>query len=78
MVKNCFKILETNETEISCVDILTDDFVVFSKTEHKFELFDAKKVLISSLWEALEEINISVSDKIHIQNTMIVRFDKWL
>ena len=53
--RNCFLILDVNESDIACKDLLTDDFDVFSKTEHNFELFDPKKVIPLCVDEMMDD-----------------------
>jgi hypothetical protein len=76
--RNCFVILDVNDDSICCKDLLTNDFSIFSKTEHKFELFDSKKVLKNCLKEVVEETKIDNVDKHHILSIMIKYFDLWL
>ena len=37
---NCFEVIDVNKHQVVCRDLLTDDFSVFSKTEHNFEKAD--------------------------------------
>lgn len=32
--RNLFEVIDVNEHQVVCEDLLTDDFSVFSKTEH--------------------------------------------
>lgn len=75
---NCFEILDVNDYQICCKDLLTDDFSVFSKTEHNFEIFDAKLVLVNTLKEVIEETDISDENIQHILTQMNSRINKWL
>jgi hypothetical protein len=75
---NCFEILDANDHYISCKDLLTDDFSIFSKTEHKFEIFDAKVVLVNALKEVMDETEASTKDKQDILNYINSCIDKWL
>ncbi len=75
---NCFEVLDVNEYEICCKDLLNGDFSVFSKTEHKFEIFDVKLVLELSLKEILEETEISEKDKQHVLLQVGSRISSWI
>jgi hypothetical protein len=76
--RNCFEILEVNDDSICCRDLLTNEFLIFSKTEHIFELFDIKKVLKFYLKDVVEETEVTNEDKYHILLLMNNIFDKWL
>ena len=75
---NCFEVIDVNEHQVVCRDLLTDDFSVFSKTEHKFEKANIKLILELSLKEILEETEISGKDKQHILLQMGCRLSNWL
>jgi hypothetical protein len=75
---SCFEVIDSNENSIVCKDLYTDDFMVFSKTEHKFEIADYKSILINSLKEILYETQIKQDDKNHIHSNMYHRINKLL
>ena len=75
---NCFEVIDANDSQVVCKDLLTDDFSVFSKTEHKFEKADIKQILELSLKEILEETEINDKDKQHILLQMGCRLSNWL
>ena len=51
--------MEVNDDSICCRNLLTNDFSIFSKTEHAFEIFDIKKVLKICLKDVIEETEVS-------------------
>lgn len=75
---NCFEVIDVNDSQVACRDLLTDDFSVFSKTEHEFEKADIKLILELSLKEILEETEINDEDKQHILLQMGCRLSNWL
>jgi transposase len=75
---NCFEVIDDNDYQVVCRDLLTDDFSVFSKTEHKFEIADIKLILELSLKEIIEETEISEKDKQHILFQMGCRLSRWI
>ena len=75
---NCFEVIDVNEHQVVCRDLLTDDFSVFSKTEHKFEKANVKLILVLSLKEILEETEINDKDKQHVLLQMGCRLSNWL
>ena len=75
---NCFEVIDVNEYQVVCRDLLTGDFSVFSKAEHKFEKANIKLILELSLKEILEETEISDKDKQHILFQMGCRMSNWL
>lgn len=75
---NCLEVIDTNDSQVVCKDLLTDDFFVFSKTEHKFEKADIKLILELSLREILDETEINDKDKQHILLQMGCRLLNWL
>lgn len=76
--RNVFEIIDVNESQIVCRDLLNDDFSVFDKTEHDFEIADVKIILELSLKEIVDETEISDKDKKHILFQMGCRFSNWL
>lgn len=75
---NCFEVIDNNEYQVVCRDLLTDDFYIFSKTEHIFEIANLKLILELSLKEIIEETEISEKDKQHILFQMGCRLSNWL
>ena len=75
---NCFEVIDVNDSQVVCRDLLTDDFSVFSKTEHKFEKANIKLILELSLKEIIEETEISDKDKQHVLLQMGCRLSNWL
>ena len=75
---NCFEVIDVNEYQVVCKDLLNGDFYVFSKTEHKFERANIKLILRKSLREIVEETEISEKDKEHILLQMDSRISNWL
>ena len=51
--------MEVNDDSICCRDLLTNEFSIFSKTEHLFEIFDIKKVLKNCLKDVVEETEVT-------------------
>lgn len=75
---NCFEVIDVNDSQVVCRDLLTDDFFVFYKTEHKFEIANIKLILELSLKEILEETEISDKDRQHVLLQMGSRFSNWI
>lgn len=77
---NGLEVIASNEHDIVVRDLLNGDFSVLSKTEHDYELFDAKTVLKNELKSILsntsEEINKKDMDFIIYQ--MNARIDKFI
>jgi ATP-dependent helicase/DNAse subunit B len=76
-IKKVIDALKSGDEKILLSDIATD-FNVFTKTEHKFEIFDVKQTLEYTLHQILDEINLSFENKKYIFSEMKCRFDKWL
>ncbi len=75
---NYFEIIAVNEYQIVVKDLLTGEFNIFSKTQHKFEQANVKIILQNSLTEILNEIEILDKDRKHILEQMSNRIYKWL
>lgn len=75
---NCLVVIDTNEYQVVCRDLLNGDFYVFSKTEHKFQRAVIKTILRNSLREIVNETEISKKDMEHIILEMDCRISKWL
>jgi uncharacterized Fe-S cluster-containing protein len=75
---NCLEILDVNESDIVCKNLLDGEFHIFSKTEHKYENVDIKILLVNSLIEILNDIEIKNIDKDFILTQMSCRISKWL
>lgn len=75
---NCFEVIDTNDYQVVCKDLLNGDFSVFDKTEHKFERANIKLILIRSLQEIINEIGLSPKDRHHILLELDIRLSKWL
>lgn len=75
---NCFEIIAVNETSVVCQDVITKDFCIFEKTEHKFEVADVRVLLSHSLLEILSEVDISPKTRNHIFDAMHVRIHAWV
>lgn len=78
--RNCLEVIDTNEYQVVCKDLLTDDFMVFSKTEHKFKKAQIGYILELTLSDILteSEINLSKIDFDWVISQMRPRFNKWL
>lgn len=75
---SCFEVIDSNDYEVVCKDLLTGDFNIFKKTEHLFENANIKNILIKSLNEILNESNTSQNDIDIILNNMETRIEKLL
>ena len=75
---NCFEVIDGNSYQVVCKNLLTGDFTVFSKTEHKFEFANVKLILKNSLTEILDETDMSIKAKEHVFLQMNSRISKWL
>ena len=71
-------ILDINESDISCKDLLTDDFSILTKTEHNYKLFDIKKSLEMALCEIISDTDCLSDDKRFIIAQMKCRIEKWI
>jgi len=76
--RNCFEVLDANTTEVVCRDMLTDDYAIFSKTEHRFEIADIAKILNVTMNDILDETEMDENDKKHVLAQMGTRINKWL
>lgn len=76
--RNCLEVIDYNDYQVVCKDLLTNDFSVFSKTEHNFEKADVKIILELSLKEILDDTEINDKDKEYIINQMGYRLNSWL
>lgn len=74
---NCLEVVDFNEYQVVCRDLLTNDFSVFFKTEHNFETADVKQVLELSMKEVLDDIEISEKDKQYVLNQLNFRLHSW-
>jgi hypothetical protein len=75
---NCLEILDVNESDIACKDLLDGEFYIFSKTEHKFENVDIKILLENSLNEILNDIDLDSNNRDLVLTQMKYRISKWL
>lgn len=75
---NCFEVVDINKNQVVCRDLLTDEFFIFSKTEHKFENANIKLILELSLKKILDETEMSDKDKKHVLLEMGNRIFNWL
>lgn len=78
--QNCLEIIASNTDEIVCRDLLTDDFCILKKTEHKYELADTRIILELSLHEIIHEVKDEISEKAkqHILQQMGCRIAAWI
>ncbi len=75
---NGLRIIDSNESDIVVKCLLTDDFSILSKTEHKYELFDPRTILRNELKAILKDMNIAESEKSHLLHEMHLRIDKFI
>lgn len=75
---NYFEVIDVNDSQVVCKDLLTDEFSIFDKTEHTFEIVDIKLILELSLKEILGETEINYKDMQHVLVNMGCRLSNWL
>ena len=75
---NIFEVIDSNEYQIVCKNILTNDFEVLTKREFDFKLADTKTILFHSLVEILDDIELLPSSRTYIMTEMNLRINKWL
>ncbi len=76
--RNAFEILGVNESEICVRDLITEDFSVFSKTEHTYSLFNPKIVLKNCIKEVVDDTEISIHDKEFITDNINILLEKFI
>lgn len=77
-ILNCFEVIDSNDYQIVCKDLLTGDFEILTKNGHNFEIADIKTILIQSMRTIISETGISNDDRKHILDEMVVRISNWL
>ena len=73
---SCFEVIDSNEDDVVCKDLLTEDFMIFSKSEHLFENANIKNILINSLKEILNDTDTSQNERDFILNSMNICIEK--
>lgn len=75
---NCFVVIDTNDYQVCCQDLLTLDFCVFTQTEHSFKLFDNKIVLRNVLKEILIDYCEDTKTIDAVTKAFDLRLNAWL